>query len=159
MEVGVENLEKYSPVEVQQEFQWHDMRSLSGKDYMPLFEVKWGKWDRPRVEVEIDGRSEALLSLRVEDDTVSLRPLGLMKNRDDLLKISDEEFSGYTEQRRSEVVSMFSGIKYDLGAERAGTPASNSISTTNEVGQGNTRNGITGLSTNVNASGKSEGKN
>lgn len=87
-------------------------------DLLPLFEITWGKGmygdeSVPHVLVEIDGRNKGLIRIRLEDESVSQRPAGLIKNRDELLSISDQEFLSYTDQQREDLVKRFMAISYD----------------------------------------------
>ena len=79
---------------------------------LPVFTVKWGDWHRPKVEIVIDGRNRGLLSLRLEDESFSKWPASLIKERDRLFAIPDEEFQKYSPLERSNLVVRFSAIQY-----------------------------------------------
>jgi hypothetical protein len=72
LSVDIPQLERTNAPEVRQQVCW----SASGhKDgLLPIFEVKWGLWDKPKVEISIDGQRKELLYLRVEDLSFSRRP-------------------------------------------------------------------------------------
>lgn len=79
---------------------------------LPIFEVKWGDWNDPTVQVRISGTDGKLLRLRQEDDSYSGRPTNLIRNIDQLLAIPDEEFLKYSPAERSNLVARFSLVKY-----------------------------------------------
>jgi hypothetical protein len=108
--VDVHKLESKYPPRVSQEF-IVSPSDRSKKDLLPLFKVKWGP---PKVDIEIDGRTKTLLQLRLEDDSYSTRPIGLIKNLDELLKIRDEEFLNYSDQQKKDLVQRFAIKHYDL---------------------------------------------
>ena len=106
LSVDVKNLEKSSPLIIGHEFRWRNQIENGAKDYLPLFEVKWGKVSDPKVIIEIDGRNNNLLRLRLEEDAVSKRqgwclPPG---GRELLMAIPDAEFITFSANQRSNLV-------------------------------------------------------
>lgn len=101
-----------NPPLVEQEFRWA-RESTGEKDYLPLFRVSWGIPGRkngsesPRIDIEIDGRKKELLQLRLEDDSVSQRPVGLFKNREELLAVPDQQFLGYSPKEQKAFIEKF----------------------------------------------------
>lgn len=101
-----------NPPIMDHEFRWA-RESTNEKDYLPLFKISWGvqyreeNIDLPRVDIEIDGRTKELLSLRLEDDSVSQRPAGLFKNREELLKVPDQQFLSYSPAGRKAFIEKF----------------------------------------------------
>jgi hypothetical protein len=114
MSVDVRRLEGRFPAIARQECLFSQTNRLQ-KDFLPLFSVKWGNWNGPEVGIEIDGRTKDLLELRIEDNAVSQRPSGLITDRDQLVAITDQEFLGYSEELRRQLVSRFAAIDYDSG--------------------------------------------
>jgi hypothetical protein len=104
--VDVRKLETRYPAEVRQEYRWRPSDTRK-RDLLPLFEVKWGNWDEPKVFVEIDGRTKSLLCLRLEDPSVSEEPPGMIKDLDQLLQVSDQEFLGYSQGQREKMLARF----------------------------------------------------
>ncbi len=109
MHVDVMALEKEMPILAVQQHHW-------SKEPLPLFEITWGIHPKPapddpilpRLKIMIDGSKKELVEIRLEDDSISQRPPGLLKNRDELLKISDDEFLKYSDQQRKDLVAKFS---------------------------------------------------
>ena len=106
MQVNVPLLQKSFPRSIRREYRWRPA-DIRKKDLLPLFEVKWGKWDEPEVMVEIDGRSKGLLQLRVQDECVLLRPVVVVSNRKQLSEIPDQEFLGYSRDQRRQLLERF----------------------------------------------------
>jgi hypothetical protein len=79
---------------------------------LPIFLVKWGDPDDPVVRVSIFGPTKELLSIHQEDDSFSRRPHELLKDRDKLLLINDDEFLKYTEEQRNQLVRRFAAADY-----------------------------------------------
>jgi hypothetical protein len=79
---------------------------------LPLFDVKWGDWAEPVIDVKISGVTGELLKLRQEDDSYSKRPASLIKDADKLLAIPDEEFLKYSPLERSNLVVRFAAVNY-----------------------------------------------
>jgi hypothetical protein len=97
-------------VNVEQEF----VLQNGVKKLKPIFWVRWSRWDQfPGIVVEIDGRKGELLDFNIHDDTVSRRPVGLVKNLDELLRISDEQFLAYSAEDRKLLLLRFGAITYD----------------------------------------------
>jgi hypothetical protein len=99
-----------NPPTIDHEFRWA-RESTNEKDYLPLFTVSWGVrfHGSPRIDIEIDGRTKDLWKLRLEDDSVSQRPVGLFKNRDELLKVSNQQFLSYSLDERKTFIERFVG--------------------------------------------------
>jgi len=120
IDVDVPELEKTNKVEVQQRWFWsHDKTAT--RVLLPIFDVRWGRWDDPKVDVVVDGRTKEFIELRQEDDSFSKRPAELIKNVDQLLAIPDEEFQKYSPLQRSNLVARFAVDKPDptaVGANR-----------------------------------------
>jgi hypothetical protein len=83
------------------------------EDTFPLFEVLWQSIDGPRVTIVIDGRTKDLIELELHDNSVCHRPAPLIKNLDQLLRISDEEFQAYSEEQRKNLKKRFAAVTYD----------------------------------------------
>ena len=60
IDVDVQELEKHNKTEVQQRWFWSREKAAT-KVYLPIFDVKWGKWDRPAVDIAVDGRTKQFL--------------------------------------------------------------------------------------------------
>ncbi|HUA67660.1 MAG TPA: hypothetical protein VMA13_03855 [Candidatus Saccharimonadales bacterium] len=82
---------------------------------VPLYWVDWGS--NPTVEVLLSAVTGDLLWLRQEDDSYSRRPVGLIRNVDRLLAISDLEFSRYNSEQRTKLVYDFAAIHYSSKGE------------------------------------------
>jgi hypothetical protein len=100
IEVDVRELEKTNHAEVRQRFYY----STNGAVNLPVFEVRWGEWNDPKIEVSIDARSKEMVYIRQEDDAFLRRPEELIRNLDKLLEIPDEEFQKYSDSQRSNLV-------------------------------------------------------
>ena len=88
IDVDVRELEKTNKVEVRQQI-W----LYGGKQVLtPIFQVRWGTWEEPKVDVILDGRTKKLNQLRQNDESFSRRPAELIKNLPELLAIPDDEF-------------------------------------------------------------------
>ena len=88
IDVDVRELEKTNKVEVRQQI-W----LYGGKQVLtPIFQVRWGTWEEPKVDVILDGRTKNLNQLRQNDESFSRRPAELIKNLPELLAIPDDEF-------------------------------------------------------------------
>jgi hypothetical protein len=115
MAVDVRELQKTNVVEVQQRFCYSE-EATSGKVLLPIWYVKWGMWSDPTVNVSIDGRNKELLYLRLEDDSFSKRPVGLIRDREKLLSIPDDEFMKYSSAQQSNLVTQFAAVSYPVGS-------------------------------------------
>ena len=109
MSVNVKELEKTSPVTVGQQFQW-SYTNGDTKMMLPIFDINWGDPKRPKVDVEIDGRTKALVWIRLEDDSVSSLPCISIKNLSELYQIGDDEFLKYTKEQKQALMTRFAGI-------------------------------------------------
>jgi hypothetical protein len=136
--VDIEKLNKNEPLIVKQEY----LSSSNGeKKLIPLFHINWG--DRgndglghhigPIVDIMMSGINGDLLNLRQEKDLYSKRPIGLIKDMDKLLAISDEEFLKYSDMERSNLVVRFSAVTYSAltNAMPSAKAATNAVTTTN----------------------------
>jgi hypothetical protein len=103
--VDVSSLEITNAVHIRQQ-----MATLTDdtKVLLPLFNIAWGDVFDPQVTIEIDGRNKELLSLRLEYDSFSNRPISLIKNRDELMAIPDSVFLKYSPLEKSNLVVRFS---------------------------------------------------
>lgn len=110
MGIDVKALEIKHPSAVRQQFRWKPA-DIRKKDMLPIFDVKWGPWENPKVFIEIDGRNRGLLHLRLEDESITIRSPPQIKDRNVLVGISDKEFASYTEKQRSELLERFVVIK------------------------------------------------
>jgi hypothetical protein len=112
--VDMPRLEKNARASVQQKFKYKREFPLmelpkpnEPVDLLPVFEVKWGNWNRPIIQVTIDGQG-GLVAIRQEEDTYSLRSAALSTNQITRLEgISDREFTNYTEIERTKLVDDF----------------------------------------------------
>jgi hypothetical protein len=123
----------------------------SQKNLLPIFMVKWGKWDHPSVDIEIDGRSKGLLSLRFEDDSLSVNcpQLGdFIKAGDALTKIADYEFMGYSEGKKAELLARYSANHITRDGDNPSKTARESTIGTRPNLSGNETNRYTGQRTN-----------
>lgn len=107
MSVNVRNLEEKYPHFVRQESRWKGGDINGAREMLPLFEAFWGELTNPVVQIEIDGRTKDLIDLRLNDDTVSERPVPVIINRLQLEKLSDNEFLAYSGQQRSNLIARF----------------------------------------------------
>jgi hypothetical protein len=134
MYVNVAALEKQMPIDIKRDFRWKDYAVNGTKEFLPIFDVTWGVDPRftdvkaPRLHIVIDGTKKEFVEIRLEDDSISQRPPGLIKNRDELLKISDAEFLKYSDQQRKDLVTKFAVISYDSAKEERNPPAERAIS-------------------------------
>ena len=124
MEIDLRRLEKeYPPMTRQQTFvPWADSGNTGARVPLPIFDVKWGDWARPVVDIQISGDTGELLKFRQEETTYSKRPASLIKDMDKLLAIPDEEFLKYSPIERSNLVARFSAVDY---SKTNATPATN----------------------------------
>lgn len=114
IEVDVRSLELQHAPHVQQmkirerlPLGWFGFQKL-----LPVFEVRWGVLDPrvhrfPVVTVTLFGDKEEMLELRQADESFSKRPFDLIKDLEQLLGISDEEFLNYSDIQRTELVARF----------------------------------------------------
>lgn len=109
IDVNIEKLEKAYPPVVRQQSTFETSGTNRINVNLPLFDVKWGKWEEPTIQVCINGADGSLLKLRQEDDSYSNRPTNLIANLDKLLKISDQEFKNYSEAEQQKLLERFVG--------------------------------------------------
>src|SRR5437868_1802606 len=69
IDVDVEELGRTNRAEVQQRWFWSGQKAAT-KVSIPLFDVRWGKWDEPKVEVSIDGRTKEFIELQQHDGSI-----------------------------------------------------------------------------------------
>jgi hypothetical protein len=114
MDVDLPRLEKEHPPTVKQQTftSWAEEGKPTTEIPLPIFDVKWGDWTRPVVDIEISGATGELLKLRQEDDSYSKRPASLIKDMDKLLAIPEEEFLKYSPLERSNLVVRFAAVHY-----------------------------------------------
>jgi hypothetical protein len=114
VEIDLPRLEKdHPPIVKQQTFvPWAGSGDTNAEVPLPIFDVKWGDWAHPVVDVQISGAHGELLKFRQEVTTYSKRPASLIKNLDELLAIPDEEFLKYTDMDRSNLVVRFAAVNY-----------------------------------------------
>jgi hypothetical protein len=128
MYVNVAALEKEMPLKVEQRYRWKDHVINGTKEFLPIFDIRWGVNPRftdhksDRLHIVIDGVKKEFVEIRLEDDSLSQRPPGLIKSRGDLLKISDEEFLKYSDQQRKDLAAKFAVIAYDSAKEKTNEP-------------------------------------
>ena len=110
--VDVSRLESNAPVGVRQKFRYkrdniplmETPKPDEPVNLLPVFEVKWGDWWRPKVYVIVDGKGE-LVALRQEDDSYSKRPILLSSNEIHQLEaIPDADFAKFSESDRRKLV-------------------------------------------------------
>ena len=119
IDVDVQELERTNQVEVQRQT-W----TSGGEQVLsPTFEVKWGKWDEPKVSVTVNGRAKKLIQLRENDLSFSRRPRELIKDLDKLLAIPDEEFLKYSPTERSNLVARFAATSYPAAPQASAAGA------------------------------------
>ncbi|MGB7748754.1 MAG: hypothetical protein WBN75_15880 [Verrucomicrobiia bacterium] len=130
MDVDVQRLEKENPHASRQQFfsAWQDdQKTNADKEVaLPFFDVRWGDWVEPVIDVKIFGATGELLKLRQENDSYSMRPASLIKDSDKLLAIPDEEFMKYSPLELSNLVARFA---VDLPVSREPTGVSDSTET------------------------------
>jgi hypothetical protein len=113
IQVDVGELEKTNHAEVRQRWYY----SAHGITKLPVFELRWGVWDDPQIDVSIDGRTKEMVYIRQENDGFSRRPEELIRNLDKLLEIPDEEFEKYSASERSNLVAQYATVDYRHPAE------------------------------------------
>ncbi len=116
--INVSALEKTEPLIIQQQM----CRTSNGVEVpCPLFYVQWGKVEadqlghpksNPAINLMISGINGDLLSLRIENDAYSKRPLVLIRDIDKLRAIPDAEFLKYSPTERSNLVARFFAVNY-----------------------------------------------
>lgn len=123
MDVDVQRLEKENSHMSKQQFftAWPDneKNNVEREFTLPFFDVKWGNWTQPVIDVKISGATGELLKLRQEDDSYSKRPVSLIKDVDKLLTIPDEEFLKYSRAERSNLVVRFTNLNFLLSQTNA----------------------------------------
>lgn len=113
LDVDLAKLEKGNPPLAQQRYYFDStLESNRVTVNIPLFDVKWGNWRKPTVQVLVSGVNGKLLRLRQENDSYSRRPTVLIKDMKKLLQISDEEFLKYSGTERTNLVERFAAIDY-----------------------------------------------
>jgi hypothetical protein len=129
MEIDLPRLEKEHPPAVRQQtfVPWAGFATNNAETPLPIFDVKWGDWARPVIDIQISGATGELLKLRQEDDSYSKRPASLIKDMDKLLAISDEEFQKYSPSERSNLVVRFAAVQYPA-LTKPSFPETNSVS-------------------------------
>lgn len=115
MDIQIASLEARSAPKVEHKFRWENQVENGEKEYLPIFEVRWGKDKAPDVIVEIDGRSKTILRLRLENEAVSSRPGRPIKNYDELLKLSDDTFLKLSEEERRTLILKHERFNYEEG--------------------------------------------
>lgn len=104
LEYDLRELERTNGLEIYQPIAWDGVRN---RGVRPLFIVQWGPRGHLKAEVAVSGRSGRLRYLRLEDTTFSLRPSPLIKNREALLNVPDEDFLALTEKEREAFAKRF----------------------------------------------------
>jgi hypothetical protein len=105
--VDVKKLDRSCSMTVEHEFRWRNHIENGPKDYLPLFQVKWGSPLNPKVVVEIDGRTKELLQMQLGDNSIvkrtgwSLPP----ESHHWLSTISDADFLTFSVTQRSNLIS------------------------------------------------------
>ena len=115
MDVDLQRLEKEHPPTVKQQtfVPWADSGKTNLAEIsLPIFDVKWGDWAQPVIDIQISGATGELLKLRQEDDSYSKRPASLIKDMDKLLAIPDEEYLKYSPLEKSNLVARFAAVHY-----------------------------------------------
>jgi hypothetical protein len=100
--VDLEALERQHRATVRQHF-FHGKGEE--KFLLPIYDVLWGRTDRPAVIVTIYAPTAELLQLRQEDESFSRRPARSLKNVEALLAIRDPDFLKYTPLERNALLS------------------------------------------------------
>jgi hypothetical protein len=102
--IDVDALESKFPPVIRQ----HTFRSgEKGRVLLPIFDVLWGKPERPAVIVSIYAPRRELLQLRQQNEAFSRRPPGLVRSPEKLLAIPDSEFAQFDGERRQALVSEY----------------------------------------------------
>jgi len=73
---------------------------------IPIFDVIWGDPRYPHVNIRIDGRTREMIYIRLEEN-FSKRPARLLKDREKLAAIPDEELLAYTPAEKEKLVERF----------------------------------------------------
>jgi hypothetical protein len=132
IDVDVEWLERDYPAIVKQErcVIRKTVEAPAGEKLLPIFDIRWGDWSRPIVDMKISGVSGEVLKLRQEEDRYSERPPVLVRESDKLLSISDDEFYKYSDSERSNLLRRFSAITYAVldGHTNTYSPQTNEVS-------------------------------
>jgi hypothetical protein len=104
LSIDVNALEKTHPVCMRHQFYYGDNnRQIE----LPIIDVLWGDQKKPAVEVSIYGPDRKLLKLRQNDESFSRKPTGMAKDPAGLLNINDADFSQFSNEQRSNLVSEF----------------------------------------------------
>lgn len=115
--IDLSALEKVEPVIIQQQM----CRTSNGVEVpCPLFYVQWGKVEEdqlghpqgPAITLMVSGINGELLSLRIENDAYSKRPLVLIRDVDKLRAIPDAEFLKYSPTEHSNLITRFIAVNY-----------------------------------------------
>ncbi|MEJ0088361.1 MAG: hypothetical protein WDM80_01175 [Limisphaerales bacterium] len=114
MEIDLPRLEReHPPIVRQQAFvPWEGSGNTNAEVPLPIFDVKWGDWAGPVIDIQISGATGELLILRQEDVSYSKRPASLINDMDKLLAIPDEEFLKMSPLEKSDLVIRFAAIHY-----------------------------------------------
>jgi len=114
LDVDVQRLEKDHPATVKQQSftSWIEDAKPSQEILLPIFDIKWGDWGNPVIDIQVSGSTGELLKLRQENISYSRRPDTLIKDVDELLAISDREFLSYSPSSRSNLIVRFAAINY-----------------------------------------------
>jgi len=114
IDLDMARLEKEHPSVVrQQSFRsWPEDGKASREILLPLFDVKWGDWNNPSVDIRLSGATGELISLRQEDFSYSKRPEVLINDMDVLWAIRDEDYAKSSPAERSNLLVRFAAVKY-----------------------------------------------
>lgn len=109
MDVSVTDLEKTNKPAVEQLFFYPDATPTGSienlkKVLLPIFNVSWGSGDDSAVTVSIYGPTKELLDLRLEDDSFSRRPIGLVQDAEKLLGMPDADFSRFSKAELNDLL-------------------------------------------------------
>jgi len=120
--VDVNRLEAKFPPSIRQRWYYGKVgNSGLSLTTIPIFDVKWGNWDRAKISVVIYGTTKELLQLRQEDDSFSERPRTLIDDSEKLLAIPDADFLKYSDFQRINLFQTFAVVKYSNTATNVWT--------------------------------------
>jgi len=102
-----------------------------GSTLLPVFDIEWafkgasaqaGPYPVPAIALTIFGPTKELVELHITDDHLVPGKTQPVKDVEKLLAIKDADFTAYTEQQKSDLLSRFSAIPLLPIEDQAGQP-------------------------------------